>query len=106
MQTPKHPQLKDYYTPVALERATLSFFLEKCADGVCEPSVTSDFATPWTVARQDPLSMGIRQARILEWVAISSYRGASPTQGSNLCLLQVSCIAGGFSTAEPPGKPY
>ena len=28
---------------------------------------------------------GIFQARILEWVAISFYRGSS--QGSNLCLL-------------------
>ena len=27
------------------------------------------FVTPWTVARQAPLSMGILQARILEWVA-------------------------------------
>ena len=26
--------------------------------------------TPWTVARQAPLSMGILQARILEWVAM------------------------------------
>ena len=25
-------------------------------------------ATPWTVARQAPLSMGILQVRILEWV--------------------------------------
>jgi len=30
--------------------------------------------TPWTVARQAPLSMGILQARILEWVAISFSR--------------------------------
>ena len=29
------------------------------------------FATPWTVACQAPLSMGIFQAIILEWVAIS-----------------------------------
>ena len=29
------------------------------------------FAAPWTVARQAPFSMGILQARILEWVAIS-----------------------------------
>ena len=29
-----------------------------------------DSATPWTVASQAPLSMGILQARILEWVAI------------------------------------
>ena len=30
--------------------------------------------TPWTVAHQAPLSMGILQARILEWVAISFSR--------------------------------
>ena len=28
------------------------------------------FATPWTITRQAPLSMGIPQARILEWVVI------------------------------------
>ena len=37
----------------------------------------SDSATPWTVARQDPLSTGILQARILEWVAMPSSRGSS-----------------------------
>ena len=31
-------------------------------------------ATPWTVTRQAPLSMGILQARILEWVAMPSSR--------------------------------
>ena len=31
------------------------------------------FAIPWTVARQDPLSMGIFQERILEWVAMPSW---------------------------------
>ena len=40
-------------------------------------SVMSDSATPWTVARQAPLSMGILQTRILEWVAIPSSRGSS-----------------------------
>ena len=35
------------------------------------------FATPWTVAHQAPLSMGILQARILEWVAMPSSRGSS-----------------------------
>ena len=33
------------------------------------------FVTPWTVARQAPLSMGILQARMLEWVAMPSSRG-------------------------------
>ena len=35
------------------------------------------FVTPRTVARQAPLSMGILQARTLEWLAMSSSRGSS-----------------------------
>ena len=38
---------------------------------------SSSFATPWTVAHQAPLLMRFFQARILEWVAISFYRGSS-----------------------------
>ena len=38
---------------------------------------------PWTVAHQAPLSMEILQARILEWVAMPSSGGISPTQGVN-----------------------
>ena len=52
------------------------------------------FATPWTVARQAPLSMGILQARILEWVAMLSFRGSSQPRDRT----QVSCTAGGFFT--------
>ena len=32
----------------------------------------SDSAAPWTTAQQAPLSMGILQTRILEWVAMPS----------------------------------
>ena len=35
------------------------------------------FATPWTVAHQAPLSMGIFQARIMQWVVMPSSRGSS-----------------------------
>ena len=35
------------------------------------------FVTPWTVAHRAPLSMGIFQARILEWVAAPFSRGSS-----------------------------
>ena len=35
---------------------------------------------------------GIFQARILEWVAISSWVGSFPSQGSNLCLLHCRWI--------------
>ena len=52
------------------------------------------FAIPWIVARQAPLSMGILQARILEWDAMPSARGSSKPRD----LTQVSCIAEGFFT--------
>ena len=54
----------------------------------------SDSVTPWNVARQAPLSMGILQARILVWVAIPSSRGSSQPRDRT----QVSHIAGGFFT--------
>ena len=41
------------------------------------------FVIPWTVAHQAPLSMGILQARILEWVATPSPQGFIPTQELN-----------------------
>ena len=50
------------------------------------------FVTPWTVARQSPLSKRILQARILERVAMPSSRGSSwPSDRT-----QVSHIAGRF----------
>ena len=53
------------------------------------------FATPWTGARQAPLSTGVLQARTLEWVAISFSQGSSqPRDGT-----QVSHTAGGFFTS-------
>ena len=44
---------------------------------VLSHSVMSNSATPWTVASQVPLTMGILQARIPEWVAMPSSRGSS-----------------------------
>jgi len=51
-------------------------------------------ATPWTIGRQASLSMGISQARILDWVAMPSSRGSSQSRVQT----QVSRIAGGFFT--------
>ena len=45
---------------------------------------------------------GIFQARILEWVAISSSRGSSQPRDPT----PSPALAGRFFTAEPPGKPY
>ena len=44
---------------------------------------------------------GILQARILQWVAFPFSRGSSQPRDPT----QVSHIAGGFFTSEPPGKP-
>ena len=39
------------------------------------------FDTPWIIVPQAPLSVGILQARILKWVAISFSRGSSQLRG-------------------------
>ena len=48
------------------------------------------FVTLWTVARQAPLTMGILQARLLEWVLPHPPPGYLPNPGikpTSLCLL-------------------
>ena len=66
-----------------------------------------DSASPWVVAHQAPL---IFQARILEWVAISSSRYL-PHSGIELASLASPALAGGFFTTGknhddigPPNK--
>ena len=68
---------------------------------VLSRSVMSDFSIPWTVAHQAPLSMGILQARILEWVAMPSSRGSSQARDQTQSL----AFQADFLPAEPPGKP-
>ena len=58
---------------------------------MCAPSCLT-LATPWTVALQAPLSMGFSQARILEWVAVSSSSSSFLTQGLNSHLLHLLYI--------------
>ena len=50
-------------------------------------------ATPWTVARQAPLSMGFSGQEY--WGGLPSSRPRDRTQ--------ISCTVGGFLTTEPPG---
>ena len=58
------------------------------------------FATPLTVAHQAPLSMGILQARILEWVTMPSSRDLpNPGIEPRSPTLPVDS-----SSSEPPGK--
>ena len=54
----------------------------------------SIFVTPWTLAHQASLSMGILQAGILKWVAMPSSRESSQPRD----ITQVSHIAGRFFT--------
>ena len=53
------------------------------------------FATLSTVVRQAPLSMGILQATILEWVAMPSFSGSCQPRDQT----QVSRIAGRLFTS-------
>ena len=49
------------------------------------------FVTPWTVAHQAPLSKGILQATVLEWVAMPSARGFSQPS-DRTCISSVCCF--------------
>ena len=60
-----------------------------------------DSVTSWTVACQEPLSMAILQARMLEWVAMASFRGPSqPRDCTQAFALQADSLL-----SESPGKP-
>ena len=52
---------------ILLPRMSMCFVAQLCLT-LCYPG---------TVTHQDPLSMGILQARRLEWVAMTSSRGSS-----------------------------
>ena len=49
---------------------------------------------------------GILQARILEWIAISFFKGIFLTQESNPCLLCLLHWQTDYLPLAPPGKPH
>ena len=55
------------------------------------------FATPWTLVQQAPLSVGLPQARILEWVVMPSSRDLSDP-GTEPMSLTSPALAGGCFT--------
>ena len=72
-----------------------------CVCAVFHHSVVSD-SLQHHVAHQAPASMGILQAKILEWVAMPSSRGSSqPRDQSQGLTSQVD-----FLPSEPPRKPW
>ena len=56
------------------------------------------FVTLWTTARQAPLSVGILQARILQWVAMLSSPGDLADPG-------IEPASTGSLPLAPPGRP-
>ena len=68
------------------------------------------FVTPWSVAHQAPLSMGILQARILEWVAMpsSGAENISTWKPANGCFSSVAQSCQPLYNpmdCSPPGFP-
>ena len=61
------------------------------------------FVTPWTGARQAPLSMGLPRQEY--WSGLPFPPPVSlPNPGTEPASLASPALAGGFSTVVPPGK--
>ena len=60
--------------------------------------------TPWTIACQALLSMGVLQARILEWIAMSSSRGTFQAPEQRVEPRSPTPQADSLPS-EPPEKP-
>ena len=79
----------------------------RCLMDVCMLSHFSHvwlFATLWALDGQAPLLMGFPSQEQWRWFAIPFSRGSSWPRDW-IPISCVSCIASGFFTAEPPGKP-
>ena len=57
---------------------------------LCSVNHVRLFTTPWTVVCQAPLSMGILQATILEWIAMTFSRGSFQSRAQTH-ISYVSC---------------
>ena len=100
--------IKQFYEEANLYRKA-NFIISRIMHGMhsCMLSCFSHvllYATLWTVAKQAPLSIGILQAGILKWVAITSSR-EFPTQKWNPHLLSPLHWKMSFLPPVPPGKP-
>ena len=90
---------KEIYVP----KIVIPIFLLACVCMCVSHSVVSDSsATPWTVARQAPLSMGFSRQ---EYWSVLPF--PSPGDLPNPGIEPMSpALAGKFFTTEPPGNPY
>ena len=70
----------------------------------CVLSRVQFFATPWTIARQSPLSMGSSRQEYRTGLPFPS-PGDLPDPGIEAETLLSPALSGGFLTTAPPGKP-
>ena len=69
----------------------------------------ADSLASWTVVHQAPLSMEFSRQEYWNTTGVGHHfllQGIFPTQGLNLCLSCVTCLAGRFFTTAPPRKPH
>ena len=74
---------------------------------VCVPSrlvMCLTFATPWTVACQAPLYMGVSRQEYWSGLPLPT-PGIFPSQGLNPSLFHLLHLQADSFTAVPPGKP-
>ena len=104
-------EFSGYWFTVMIYRLGFLFIIQgnlslslKLIESLCAcsiPLVISDSLWPYGLPGSSV--HGFLQARILEWVAVPSSRGPSWPRDQTR-LFHVSCIAGGFFTAEPLWK--
>ena len=70
---------------------------------VLRHSVMSDSATPWTVAHQAPLSMGLFRQEYWSGLPFPTPRDL-PNPGIEPESPEAPALPGGFFITEPPGK--
>ena len=90
---------------LALSLSLLVYYLCMCSCSVAQ--VCPTLCNPMACSQSGSSVQGIFQARVLEWVAISSSRGSSCSRDQTYvsCSSMSPVLAGRFFTSVPLGKP-
>ena len=101
--------LQKSWTQLSDETTTKMLFTNCMSCPVLSHSVMSDSATLWTTAHRAPLSMGILQARIPEWVILCKCLNFSELTFPNMphswyCLLPDNPVLVNEMWEKPAGK--
>ena len=94
--------LSSRYVPLAV----LLNWVDSVTDVLAQPlQLCPTLCGPMDCSLPGSSVLGILQARILEWVAMSSSRRSYPTQGLNPGLLGLLRLQASFLPLVPPEKP-